>query len=81
MLVGSVLFDDFGALFRRRFDGNGFDGRFDRVKGKDDGFDYGFDDFLVFRPPGPGAARVQDRQRSSLLRVALQKGLEKRDAS
>ncbi|HTA40057.1 MAG TPA: hypothetical protein VK760_13320 [Candidatus Acidoferrales bacterium] len=83
MLVRGVLFDDFRAFFRRRFDddGNGFDGRFDRINGNDDGIGYGFDDFLVFRLPGLGAARFQDRQRSSPLRVTWQKGLEKRESA
>ena len=67
MLVRGVLFDDLRAFFRRRFyDDDGFDGRlgngFDCVNGDDDGIGYGFDDFLVFRLPGVGAARFQDRQ-------------------
>jgi hypothetical protein len=75
MLVRGVLFDDLGALLGCCFyNGDGFgDDLFGN--GNDDGFGYGFDDFLVFRPPRLGAARFQDRERSEPLRAASRKGL------
>jgi hypothetical protein len=80
MLVRGVVFDDFRALLRGCFndDGNVAGGRFDGVNGNGDGFGYGFDDILVFRPPRLGAARVRNWPRSSLLRAAGSKGPRER---
>lgn len=54
MLVRGVFFDDFRAFFRSRFDRDGrLGGRLDFGNGND-GFGYGFDDFLVFLAPEDG---------------------------
>jgi hypothetical protein len=81
MLVRGVLFDDLGALLGGCFYGGGrFGDDLDFGNGNDDGFGYGFDDFLVSRPPRLGAARFQDRERSEPIRDATRKGLENGDS-
>ncbi len=59
MLVRGVLFDDFRALLGSGFHGDDrFDGGIDFGNGNDDGFDYGFDDFLVFLTPEAGSCAL-----------------------
>ena len=59
MLVRGVHFDDFRALLGSGFyDRDGFGGGIDFGNGNDDGFDYGFDDFLVFLTPEAGSCAL-----------------------